>query len=97
MEKQTIFRKVSVTDRLPEKEGIYVVKNDQSYFEAIFDHNYSFHGEFTDCSGVTHWLEEIELPLDPIIQPARRGVPATKEYSEGYLNGVKFILNKLKS
>jgi hypothetical protein len=95
MEKQTIFRKVSVTDRLPEKEGIYVVKNDQSYFEAIFDHNYSFHGEFTDCSGVTHWLEEIELPTEEeTTDYVNKNFPNNKTF---VCYGIMYILNKLKS
>ena len=94
MEKQTIFRKVSVHDRLPKEEGIYVVKNSQGWFEAIFDNNYLFHGEFTDCSGVTHWLEEVTI--NTIIQPSRRGNIPTKEYCDGYINGANYILNLLK-
>ena len=40
----------------PENEGRYVVKTDDGFFEVNYNERYGFHEEFTDCSGVTHWL-----------------------------------------
>lgn len=58
-----LHREISVNDRLPDFEGMYMVINaDLAMFQATYDKEYSFHEEFTDCSGVTHWLEPIELP-----------------------------------
>lgn len=51
----------------PKKEGVYVVKTMYGRFDAIWDNHFGFHQEFTDCSGITHWYEEITLPDDTII------------------------------
>lgn len=45
----------------PEKEGRYIATNGLGWFEVNYNDHYEFHEEFTDCSGLTHWLR----PLPP--------------------------------
>lgn len=40
----------------PLKEGRYIVTNGRGWFEVNWDEHYGFHEEFTDCSGLTHYL-----------------------------------------
>lgn len=57
---ETLYRKVKVNERLPETEGIYhCIFSDGHVFTIPYLKEYSFHEEFTDCSVITHWLEEI--------------------------------------
>lgn len=80
----TIYRTVSVRERLPKEENNY----DVIFFEGTehrcvqtvhFDRQYYFHCPDMDCTGITHWLEEIELP--------NRG----KVESEGHKHGEESV------
>lgn len=62
--KDKLYREVSVTDRLPQTERRYLVKSHGEWFSASYLEQFSFHEEMLDCSGVTHWLEEISLPTN---------------------------------
>jgi len=90
MEKQTIFRKVYVHDRLPEKDGVYLTDKGILYYHEKFN-------AFKFGSSVEYWLEEITWHNKQVIIPCRRGEKPTTEYCEGYTQGANFILNKLKS
>lgn len=67
---ETIFRKVSVTDRLPEKgKTVFAINDDDDLcYGNIYD-GYSDAGMEYFCTNdnetmedITHWLEEIGLP-----------------------------------
>ncbi|MBG0512911.1 hypothetical protein [Elizabethkingia meningoseptica] len=59
-----LYREISVNDRSPDSEGVYTVVNvDKAMFQVSYNKQFGFHEEFTDCSGVTHWLEPFELPV----------------------------------
>ena len=74
---KTILRKVDLKERLPEIEDNY----DVIFFEGSvhrsaatvhFDKQHYFHCADMDCTGITHWLEEVELPdTTSIIKEAR--------------------------
>ena len=58
--KNTKYIKVSVKDRQPEKEGTYICIFSNNIARSIqYYKEYSFADEFTDCSGITHWLQEV--------------------------------------
>lgn len=87
-----IFRTVECSERLPEMEGRYPVLNHGQWHEANYCKEYSFHEEMTNCAGVTHWMEEVELPSDEEIK---------KESDKGWVRshfqaGASFILNHIK-
>lgn len=77
-----LYRKVKVTDRLPEKEGRYIVGWDENLtsldgkhsetihviFQADYNERYSFHEEYSDCSRVEWWLEKVKEPTDEEIE-----------------------------
>lgn len=46
----------------PIKTGLYIVTNGVGFFEVQYDSQYKFHEEFTDCSGVTHYLNPTPEP-----------------------------------
>lgn len=93
MKTTKIYIEVSVWERWPEKEGRYIVSNGLGWFEVNYSKQFSFHEEFTDCSGVTHWLEPVEVPTDEEIENHSL-------YQEGFCScydeGVEWILQKLK-
>ncbi len=67
----TIFIKVAVSERLPISKGDYFVfyKFNRIIFtktvEFIPDEKHFFdYGDVNYSRGITHWLEEIELPDD---------------------------------
>lgn len=93
MKTTKIYIEVSVWERWPEKEGRYIVSNGLGWFEVNYSKQFSFHEEFTDCSGVTHWLEPVEVPTDEEIENHSL-------LQEGFCNcfdeGAEWILQKLK-
>jgi hypothetical protein len=57
---KTKFIKVAVSEKLPEEEGNYhCVFPEGQIFTIPFSKDFGFHEEFTDCSGITHYLIEI--------------------------------------
>ncbi|WP_418360126.1 hypothetical protein [Sphingobacterium detergens] len=89
----SIFIKVPVSERLPEKSGpIVCVHMDGDLFTTGYVKGLSI------GSAVTHWLEEIEIPTYEDTRKARDA------YSYSYLDpfrwgwkyGVKHILNVIK-
>ena len=62
MKKQTLFiKRYPSKGELPKEEGRYIVSNGLTWFEVSYCKEFSFHEEFTDCSDVEVWLEEIEI------------------------------------
>ena len=58
--KNSKYIEVSVSDRLPDKEGTYIcIFSSGEAMSIPYWKEYSFALEFTDCSGITHWLEEV--------------------------------------
>lgn len=91
----SVYRKVLVSERLPSEDGVYIVKNENGSFECEYCKEYSFYDEFSDCSGITYWLEEVELPTDQDIVNESNKLN-TNERSIGFENGANYVLNKLK-
>lgn len=90
MKKETIYRKVLVSERVPSKEGRYIVSNGLGWFEVSYSKDFSFHEEFTDCSGVESWLEPVELPSDEEILQAVL-VKQEKDQTK-FIRGIDYIL-----
>ena len=55
-----VYVPVSVEEN-PTDESTYIVKNEHGWMEVMWCEEYGFHEEFTDCSGVTHWLRKITI------------------------------------
>lgn len=99
--KNKIFRQVFVADRLPKNEGSYIVGYEHGSFQCAYNTHYSFHAEFTDCSMIEWWLEEICLPTEDSVHKE-----SVKYYGNSpgerslnifiFKHGAKFILNKIK-
>lgn len=94
MKTTKIYIEVPVAEKLPEKEGRYIVSNGLGWFEVNYCKQFSFHEEFTDCSGVTHWLEAVEVPTDEEI--LNETDIKQDKHQTPFLRGVEWILQKLK-
>ncbi|MCT4190249.1 hypothetical protein HZP50_07055 [Elizabethkingia anophelis] len=61
---KTKYVKVPVSERLPEKEGIYPVifnlGGEEIIESVLYNDKFGFHAENTDCRYVDEWLEEKE-------------------------------------
>jgi hypothetical protein len=95
MKTTKIYIEAPVSERLPEKEGRYIVSNGLGWFEVNYSKQFSFHEEFTDCSGVTHWLEPVEVPNHEEIETGK-GFMKNEMFVIGYNRAVNWILQKLK-
>ena len=62
---ETIYRKVAVSEEPKHSGNYHCIFPEGHIFTIPFLKEYGFHEEFTDCSGITHYLEEIP---DPTIQ-----------------------------
>lgn len=94
-----LYRQVSVSDRLPQTEGRYLVKSHGEWFSASYLEQFSFNEEMLDCSGVTHWLEEISLPTNEEIRKERDAYSYSKIsglFRDGWRFGIKYILENLE-
>lgn len=91
----SVFVKVKVTERLPNNEGRYMVGYEYGAFESSYSIDFNFYEEFTDCSIIDWWLEEIELPSEEDIMH-EENKQHTNEASIGFIKGANYILNKLK-
>lgn len=96
----TIYRTVSVRERLPKEENNY----DVIFFEGTehrcvqtvhFDRQYYFHCPDMDCTGITHWLEEIELPMqaDLIKEFGATDSSEGDKINRMWLEGAKWMRN----
>ncbi|AQW96676.1 hypothetical protein BBD31_01635 [Elizabethkingia anophelis] len=60
---KTKYVKVPVSERLPEKEGIYPVifnlGGEEIIESVLYNDKFGFHAENTDCRYVDEWLEEV--------------------------------------
>lgn len=63
---KTIFRKVSVKDRLPNEDGEYITNYGSNTRLLTCNHKRKWTVQFGDTVEVTpnYWLEEVELPTD---------------------------------
>lgn len=96
----TVFiKRYPSNGELPIKEGRYIVSNGNTWFEAFYCKEFSFHEEFKDCSGVDVWLEEVELPSEEDVHKEAftyyGNAPGTRSLNI-FKHGAIFILNKLK-
>ena len=66
---ETIFRKVKVSDRLPEKEGFYLIRFQEEGKEYTLEYLFKPDADKEDLLeyGI-YWLEEIETPTDEEIE-----------------------------
>ena len=58
----TIYRKVAVSEEPKHNGNYHCIFPEGHIFTIPFLKEYGFHEEFTDCSGITHYLEEITDP-----------------------------------
>ena len=56
---ETIYRKVAVSEEPKHNGNYHCIFPEGQIFTIPFLKEYGFHDEFTDCSGITHYLEEI--------------------------------------
>ena len=59
---ETIYRKVAVSEEPKHSGNYHCIFPEGHIFTIPFLKEYGFHEEFTDCSGITHYLEEIPDP-----------------------------------
>lgn len=77
----------------PDKEGRYLVSNGLGWFEVSYSKLYGFHEEFTDCSGIDTWLEEVVIPSDQDMI----SIESTYYHDpESFVDGANYILNQLE-
>lgn len=62
---ETLYRKVAASEEPKHNGNYHCIFPEGQIFTIPFLKEYGFHEEFTDCSGITHYLEEIP---DPTIQ-----------------------------
>ena len=62
---ETLYRKVAISEEPKHNGNYHCIFPEGQIFTIPFLKEYGFHEEFTDCSGITHYLEEIP---DPTIQ-----------------------------
>lgn len=86
----SVFRKVMVIHRLPDKSGVYVTNRGAMQFTEPYDRWYGLDPQW--------WLEEVTLPTEEEIQEAMDNLEDDDNDSanDEWLNGVNFILDKLK-
>lgn len=65
----------------PKEDGRYIVTNGNGWFEVSYDEHYSFHEEFTDCSGITHYLRPVE---GNVLTDEEVEAVASKAWDAGY-------------
>lgn len=103
MTKQVVYRKVNVSES-PKKGGNYHCiffggTDYESMCTVQYDKKFGFHEEFTDCTGITHWLKAVELPSEIEITEWVKGHAyyghCTQEYHEGLEEGARYLLDKI--
>ena len=58
----TIYKKVAISEEPKHNGNYHCIFPEGHIFTIPFLKEYGFHDEFTDCSGITHYLEEIPDP-----------------------------------
>lgn len=58
----TLYRKVAISEEPKHNGNYHCIFPEGQIFTIPFLKEYGFHEEFTDCSGITHYLEEIPDP-----------------------------------
>jgi len=56
---ETLYRKVAASKEPKHNGNYHCIFPEGQIFTIPFLKEYGFHDEFTDCSGITHYLEEI--------------------------------------
>ena len=59
---ETIYKKVAISEDPKHNGNYHCIFPEGHIFTIPFLKEYGFHEEFTDCSGITHYLEEIPDP-----------------------------------
>ena len=59
---ETLYRKVAISEEPKHNGNYHCIFPEGQIFTIPFLKEYGFHDEFTDCSGITHYLEEIPDP-----------------------------------
>ena len=93
---ETIFRKVSVNERLPNKTGRYFcLGNVYGNLTSLFFNNQKRWMELQDEYHPEYWLEEIELPTDEEIEKEGMKIDSQEEihdyYNHGKMVGMKWM------
>lgn len=105
---KTKYVKVPVSERLPEKEGIYhVIFNlggEEIIESVLYNDKFGFHAENTDCRYVYEWLEEVPDHSEEMLSMLEelmsyedrcraKNEPAL---GNGWYNKAKKLINKVK-
>lgn len=78
---KTKIVKVPTAERLPKKLGNYLcVFPDGQIMAVQYDNKFGFFAEFQDCSGITHFLEEIPDREDEMREMLTKIVSGFQEY-----------------
>ncbi|MDV3834208.1 hypothetical protein [Elizabethkingia anophelis] len=105
---KTKYVKVPVSERLPEKEGIYPVifnlGGEEIIESVLYNDKFGFHAENTDCRYVDEWLEEVPDHSEEMLsmleevkdffQPHFFSEPL--EGQEEFINQIEKLINKVK-
>lgn len=88
----TIFRKVSIKDRLPKIDGDYYTDQGLLNFRNDTFWQYVGRAYVKSNSNIEHWLEDIELPSGTDVWKASQLHP---NQEKGFVAGVEFIIDKI--
>ncbi|UTG62412.1 hypothetical protein J2O09_05505 [Elizabethkingia anophelis] len=105
---KTKYIAVPVSERLPEKEGIYPVifnlGGEEIVESVLYNDKFGFHAENTDCRYVDEWLEEKEDHSEEMLyvleDVKNKFKPSLshplEEGQEEFINQIEQLINKVK-
>ena len=86
---ETIYRKLAISEEPKHNGNYHCIFPEGQIFTIPFLKEYGFHEEFTDCSGITHYLEEIPDPTAQLKADKAELLEALEKISkvtnEGYM------------
>jgi len=97
---ETLYRTVKVSDRLPEKEGFYLIRFQEEGKEYTLEYLFKPDADKEDLLeyGI-YWLEEIEIPTDEEVLKASSSLRYACNHRDGsigvFKNGVNWLKQKL--
>lgn len=100
--KNKLYRSVSCSDRVPKKDGVYIVQTKLGLIKTACFKNGNFvatkiGGDGVKITDIEWWLEEIELPSEDDISTKARIIGNGNAIQRKFFNrGASFILNQIK-
>ena len=77
---KVLYRKVAISEEPKHNGNYHCIFPEGHIFTIPFLKEYGFHDEFTDCSGITHYLEEIPDPTAQLKADNEKLLEAVNEY-----------------